>query len=55
MLSQSTHLFPLLLTVVHAFWRLPCYSSLGVFRIDPIVFPGFPSAHSHTLHGGQSM
>ncbi|KAF2818101.1 hypothetical protein CC86DRAFT_238970, partial [Ophiobolus disseminans] len=38
-----------------AFWRLPCYSRLGVFRIDPIVSRGAPSTHAHTLHGAQNL
>jgi hypothetical protein len=41
-------------SIVRAFWRLPCYSRLGVFRIDPIVSEGRLSQHAHTLHGGQS-
>jgi hypothetical protein len=41
-------------SIVSAFWRLPCYSRLGVFRIDPIVSERLPSQHAHTLHGGQS-
>ena len=41
-------------SVASAFWRLPCYARLGVFRIDPIVSEGRPSQHAHTLHGGQS-
>jgi hypothetical protein len=42
-------------SIIEAFWRLPCYSRLGVFRIDPIVSEGLPSQHAHTLHGAQSM
>ncbi|KAJ5025163.1 hypothetical protein J3E73DRAFT_392408 [Bipolaris maydis] len=38
-----------------AFWRLPCYSRLGVFRIDPIVSEGLPSQYAHTLHGAQNL
>ncbi|KAF1352923.1 hypothetical protein EJ07DRAFT_135293 [Lizonia empirigonia] len=41
--------------IVRAFWRLPCYSRLGVFRIDPIVSEGLPSQHAHTLHGAQNL
>jgi hypothetical protein len=47
-------LFAILPTTLHAFWRLPCYSPLGVFRVDPIVSRGRPSQHAHTLHGAQS-
>ncbi|EUC40057.1 hypothetical protein COCMIDRAFT_109767 [Bipolaris oryzae ATCC 44560] len=38
-----------------AFWRPPCYSRLGVFRIDLIVSEGLPSQHAHTLHGAQNL
>jgi hypothetical protein len=41
-------------SIVGAFWRLPCYSRLGVYRIDPIVSEGLPSQHAHTLHGAHS-
>ena len=41
-------------SIVGAFWRLPCYSRLGVHRIDPIVSKGLPSQHAHTLHGAHS-
>ncbi|WEW56175.1 hypothetical protein PRK78_001612 [Emydomyces testavorans] len=35
-----------------AFWRLPCRGVLGVARIDPIMDPGKPSVHVHSIHGG---
>jgi hypothetical protein len=44
----------ILASFVGAFWRLPCYSRLGVYRIDPIVSKGLPSQHAHTLHGAHS-
>jgi hypothetical protein len=44
----------ILASSVGAFWRLPCYSRLGVYRIDPIVSEGLPSQHAHTLHGAHS-
>ncbi|KAI5297576.1 hypothetical protein KEM55_004506 [Ascosphaera atra] len=34
-----------------AFWRLPCRGRSGVARIDPIVDPGKPAGHVHSLHG----
>ncbi|KAF2008331.1 hypothetical protein BU24DRAFT_360606 [Aaosphaeria arxii CBS 175.79] len=44
-----------LLQCTFAFWRLPCYSRLGVYRIDPIVSPGKPSEHAHVLHGANGL
>ncbi|KAI5283781.1 hypothetical protein KEM54_001854 [Ascosphaera aggregata] len=38
-----------------AFWRLPCRGRSGVARIDPIVDPGRPAAHVHSLHGSGGM
>ena len=35
-----------------AFWRMPCPSRLIQERIDPIVYPGYVSAHVHTVSGG---
>ncbi|EAS31001.3 WSC domain-containing protein [Coccidioides immitis RS] len=37
-----------------AFWRLPCRGVSGVGRIDPIVDPGIPSPHVHSVHGGKN-
>lgn len=37
---------------VDAFWRLPCKAPLLVERADPIVNPGKPSGHLHTIMGG---
>ncbi|KAI7319343.1 hypothetical protein KC340_g7869 [Hortaea werneckii] len=34
-----------------AFWRMPCRSSTGRARMDPIVNPGEISPHVHTFHG----
>ncbi|KAH7030703.1 uncharacterized protein B0I36DRAFT_288299 [Microdochium trichocladiopsis] len=39
---------------VSAFWRLPCGAPLIVERSDPIVSPGRPSGHSHTIMGANS-
>lgn len=36
---------------IDAFWRLECRGRLDVARIDPIINPGVPSGHSHSLHG----
>jgi hypothetical protein len=47
---RSTVFLNLFSSIVGAFWRLPCYSRLGVSRIDTIVSEGFPSQHAHTLH-----
>lgn len=35
-----------------AFWRLPCKAPLVTERADPIVSPGKPAGHSHTIMGG---
>jgi len=37
---------------VDAFWRLPCKAPLVTQRADPIVSPGKPAAHAHTIMGG---
>ncbi|EAW14810.1 DUF1996 domain-containing protein [Aspergillus clavatus NRRL 1] len=34
-----------------AFWRLPCRGRSGLARIDPLMDPGRPSSHVHTVHG----
>lgn len=43
-----------LATQASAFFRLPCGSPLIVERSDPIVSPGVPSSHSHTIMGANS-
>lgn len=35
-----------------AFWRLPCKTPIVVERADPVVNPGKPSGHVHTIMGG---
>lgn len=35
-----------------AFWRLPCKAPLVHERADPIVNPGKPASHVHTIMGG---
>jgi hypothetical protein len=37
-----------------AFWRMPCHDRTALLRLDPIVDPGKPSSHGHTIHGGNS-
>ncbi|KAL4867490.1 hypothetical protein BDV12DRAFT_171291 [Aspergillus spectabilis] len=37
--------------VADAFWRLPCRGRSGLARMDPLVSPGEPSYHVHTVHG----
>ncbi|KAI9367308.1 hypothetical protein BJX61DRAFT_317305 [Aspergillus egyptiacus] len=37
--------------VADAFWRLPCRGRSGLARMDPLVNPGEPSYHVHTVHG----
>lgn len=51
---RYTTFLNIFISIARAFWRLPCYSRLGVFRIDPILSKGLPSQHAHTLHGAQS-
>lgn len=41
----------LLVPSVNAFWRLPCSQPVVNARIDPIISPGVPSGHSHTIMG----
>ena len=36
---------------VLAFWRMECRGVAGYARIDPMVSPGEPSAHSHSILG----
>lgn len=37
-----------------AFFILPCSRPVVVERADPIISPGVPSAHSHTIMGGSA-
>lgn len=41
----------LLVPSANAFWRLPCAVPVLDARVDPIVNPGRPSGHSHTIMG----
>ncbi|KAL4994590.1 hypothetical protein BDV10DRAFT_149365 [Aspergillus recurvatus] len=39
--------------VADAFWRLPCRGRSALARMDPLVSPGEPSYHVHTVHGSK--
>lgn len=41
----------LLVPTANAFWRLPCAMPVLDARVDPIVSPGGPSSHVHTIMG----
>jgi hypothetical protein len=43
-----------LFTPATVFWRLPCISPLVIERADPIISPGIPSGHVHTIMGGNA-
>jgi hypothetical protein len=34
-----------------AFWRMECHFDSGLARIDPLVSPGVPSSHMHSVFG----
>jgi len=34
-----------------AFWRMECHFDIGLARIDPLVSPGAPSSHMHSVFG----
>ena len=36
----------------NAFWRMPCGGRLLLERADPIIDPGKPAGHVHTISGG---
>ncbi|KAL4888595.1 hypothetical protein BDV59DRAFT_196323 [Aspergillus ambiguus] len=38
-------------STVDAFWRLPCRGRAGLARMDPLMDPGKPSYHVHSVHG----
>lgn len=40
--------------VADAFWRLPCRGRSGAARMDPLMSPGEPSYHVHSVHGSSS-
>lgn len=50
---MTRRLLPILaaLSLVSAFWRMPCASFEGSNRIDPIVSPDTLAAHSHVIWG----
>jgi len=39
---------------VSAFWRMPCRSSTGTARMDPLMDPGQIADHNHMVFGGGS-
>ncbi|KAF8266390.1 hypothetical protein EI94DRAFT_1701775 [Lactarius quietus] len=39
----------------HAFWRLPCAQPVLNARVDPIVAPGVPSSHTHSIAGSSAI
>lgn len=41
-------------TQARGFWRLPCASPVVVERADPIMDPGKPSSHAHTVMGSNA-
>lgn len=41
----------LLARATNAFWRLPCQQPVLDARVDPIIDPGGPSGHVHTIMG----
>ncbi len=51
----TSSLLSALIYPAHGFFRIPCASRLMDQRMDPIVVPGAPSAHVHTVAGGNGM
>ncbi|KAH9986130.1 hypothetical protein BJV77DRAFT_1030084 [Russula vinacea] len=45
----------LLIPPANAFWRLQCSQPVLNSRVDPIVDPGKPSGHSHTIMGSNAI
>jgi len=45
----------LLVPSANAFWRLPCAGPVLDARVDPIVSPGGPSSHAHTIMGSNGV
>ncbi|KAH9971393.1 hypothetical protein BGW80DRAFT_1322198 [Lactifluus volemus] len=45
----------LLAPPVNAFWRLPCAKPVLNARVDPIIAPGGPSSHLHTIMGSNAI
>ncbi|PNS21185.1 WSC domain-containing protein 2 [Sphaceloma murrayae] len=43
-----------LISGADAFWRMPCRARTGLARLDPLVYPGGISDHSHVIHGGNN-
>ncbi|KAH9978299.1 hypothetical protein BJV74DRAFT_780833 [Russula compacta] len=45
----------LLAPATNAFWRLPCQQPVLDARVDPIIDPGGPSGHVHTIMGSNAI
>jgi hypothetical protein len=45
----------LFISSASAFFRLPCSKPVLNANVDPIVSPGVPSSHSHTIMGSGGM
>src|SRR6266850_2986130 len=45
----------LFISSASAFFRLPCAKPVLNARVDPIVSPGQPSSHLHTIQGSGGM
>jgi hypothetical protein len=55
---KALTIFPLLVAFASkttAFWRMPCQSSPGSVRVDPIYSPGGLSGHSHVIFGSAAV
>lgn len=52
MVTAAIGLLAALASPATAYWKVPCSSPLVVERADPIVTPGKPSGHVHTITGG---
>lgn len=53
-IASSAILLASFIGATDAFWRLPCRGRAGLGRYDPIVDPGRPSSHVHTIQGPNS-
>lgn len=51
---KISKLIPAALTLasgVQAFFRMECQGRLAVARMDPMMSPGKPAQHAHSIHG----
>ncbi|SPO00740.1 related to glyoxal oxidase precursor [Cephalotrichum gorgonifer] len=39
---------------VNAFWRMECPHRVGLARVDPLLNPGSPSPHAHSIYGSSA-